>query len=349
MSGRGNGKAVKEALFMDTVDVIIPTYKPDQDFLRVLDMLMKQTVQPSHIIIMNTEEKYFDQLVFGSDFSRKYSNCRVYHHSKREFDHGGTRNKGVAHSNARYFVMMTQDAVPADEYLLENLLLPLTKGKAVVSYARQLPKKDCNPIESYTRGFNYPETSCLKSEQDVERLGIKTYFCSDVCAAYDRETFEQLGGFVPRAIFNEDMIYAAKAAKAGGSIAYCAKARVFHSHNYSPKEQFHRNFDLGVSQADHPEVFAGLSSEGEGIRMVKKTAVYLWENGHRNLIFRLLVLSGAKWLGFYYGRNYRRLSYKRVLKYTANQMYWKRRELKRGIENIDAAKGYGKNPDKEGV
>lgn len=333
---------------MYTVDVIIPTYKPDKGFFHVLDMLNKQTVKPDKIIIINTEEKYFDQLIYGSDFFKKYANCKVYHHSKREFDHGTTRNRGVARSDADYFVMMTQDADPADEYLLENLLKPLIGEKAVVSYARQLPKEDCNPIERYTRAFNYPDQSLIKGEEDVERLGIKTYFCSDVCAAYNRRIFIELGGFVKRAIFNEDMIYAAKAAKAGNKIAYCADARVHHSHNYSAREQFQRNFDLGVSQADHPEVFANLPSEGEGMRMVKKTMAYLWNNGYRRLVPQLVMISAAKWLGFRFGKAYRSLPYQWVLHFTSNQSYWQKRAMKSAVEKIDATKGYGKNNEKEG-
>lgn len=310
---------------MYTVDVIIPTYKPDKSFFRVLDMLNKQTIKPETIIIMNTEEKYFHQLTYGSDFSDKYKNCKVYHLSKREFDHGATRNRGVAKSKADYFVMMTQDADPADEYLLENLLKPLVEGKAAVSYAKQLPKADCNPIECYTRGFNYPDECVIKGEEDIKRLGIKTYFCSDVCAAYNRQIFTDLGGFVKRAIFNEDMIYVAKAAKAGQKIAYCADAKVYHSHNYSAKEQFHRNFDLGVSQADHPEVFGGLPSEGEGIRMVKQTVAYLWKNGYKRLIPTLVWTSAAKWFGFRFGKAYKKLPRKMVLRFTASPIYWKKK------------------------
>lgn len=310
---------------MYTVDVIIPTYKPDQSFFHVLDMLNKQTIKPETIIIMNTEEKYFERLTYGSDFPTKYKNCKVYHLSKWEFDHGKTRNRGVSRSKADYFVMMTQDAEPADEYLLENLLKPLVEKKAAVSYARQLPKADCNPIECYTRGFNYPDESLLKGEEDVKRLGIKTYFCSDVCAAYDCHIFTQLGGFVKQAIFNEDMIYAAKAAKAGEKIAYCASAKVYHSHNYSAKEQFHRNFDLGVSQADHPEVFGGLPSEGEGIRMVKQTASYLWNNGYKRLVWTLIVTSGAKWVGFRLGKAYKSIPRAWVLKFTSSPAYWKKK------------------------
>ena len=58
----------------------------------------------------------------------------------------------------------------------------------------------------------------------LRRLGIKTFFCSNVCAAYRREIYEELGGFVKHTIFNEDMIYAAKAVEAGYAIAYAADA-----------------------------------------------------------------------------------------------------------------------------
>ena len=321
---------------MYTVDVIIPTYKPDKELLQLLDMLKVQTVKPDRILILNTEEKCFDQLVYGSDFYKKYPDCKVYHHSRREFDHGGTRNKGVKRSQAEYFVMMTQDAIPADANLLEQLLKPLIEKKAAVSYARQLPKKDCQPAERYVRAFNYPKESCLKGQQDVERLGIKTYFCSDVCAAYDREIFVSLGGFLKRAIFNEDMIYAAKAAKAGYKIAYCGDALVYHSHNYSPKEQLKRNFDLGVSQAEHPEVFAGLSSEGEGIRMVKQTLAYLWSEGYKRAIPGFIVQCGAKWIGYRLGRNYRRLGERLILRCTASPLYFKRQPAGKDSERNDS-------------
>lgn len=330
------------------VDIIIPTYKPKKDFANVLDLLNKQTIKPNRIILMNTEEYYFDQFVYGTNFFKRYDNCEVHHLSKLEFDHGETRNQGVGYSHAGYFVMMTQDAVPADEHMLENLLKPLIEEKAVVSYAKQLPKEDCNPVERYTRSFNYPETSRIKGEDDLPQLGIKTYFCSDVCAAYDRKTFNKLGRFVNGMIFNEDMVYAATAAKAGYKIAYCADAMVYHSHNYTASQQFHRNFDLGVSQTDHPEVFSGITSESEGIRMVKDTAAYLWNNGYKFYVPRLVIHSGAKWIGFRMGKNYRKLPDNIIMKCTSNQDYWKRKSLKRGIRDIDATKGYGKNPEKEG-
>ena len=47
---------------MSTVDVIIPTYKPDYSLFTLIDDLEKQSLCPSRIIIMNTEEKYWSEL-----------------------------------------------------------------------------------------------------------------------------------------------------------------------------------------------------------------------------------------------------------------------------------------------
>lgn len=304
------------------IDVIIPVYKPGKELFTLIERLENQTVAVRQIILMNTEEKYFEQLVYGVRFPEEHKKVKVYHLSKREFDHGGTRRRGVNKSDASVFVMMTQDAMPADEYLIENLTAPL-QGKVAAAYARQLPNENCNLTERYVRSFNYPEQSCVKSLEDLPKLGIKTYFCSNVCAAYRREVYEELGGFVHHTIFNEDMIYAAGAMKAGWKIAYAADARVIHSHNYTNKQQFHRNFDLGVSQAQHPEVFSGVASESEGKKMVLQTAKYLWGNKMAHKIPALLMQSISKYAGYLLGKRYESLPRSWVLAFSDNKEYWK--------------------------
>lgn len=306
-----------------TVDVIIPTYKPDQRFFELIALLDKQTYPISHIRIINTEEKYFEKIIYGRRYEEDYRNLRVTHISKREFDHAATRSRAVAHSDADIFVMMTMDAYPKDEYLIENLVKALAPENVAVSYARQLANPDAGMIEQFTRNYNYPGTSCVKSKADIEKLGIKTFFCSDVCAAYKRDIFDRLGGYVDHAIFNEDMIYAHKAIMAGYSIAYAADACVYHSHNYTGAQQFHRNFDMGVSQADHPEVFASVPAEGEGISMVKKTARYLIEQKQGWQVIKLIYISGCKYLGYRLGKHYRKLPEKWILHFTADRNYWK--------------------------
>ena len=307
---------------METVDVIIPVYKPDRGFLTMIEKLQAQTVPVGRIILMNTEQKYLDRLLYGTTLERENHNITVKHLSKREFDHGRTRNQGVKLSRAEVFLMMTQDAMPADEYLVERLLNSLRGEKVAVAYARQLPGRESSEAERYTRQFNYPDESRVKTKADLSELGIKTFFCSNVCAAYRRDIFDKLGGFVNRAIFNEDMLYAAKAVEAGFGIAYEAQAKVYHSHNYTYRQQFKRNFDLGVSQAEHPEVFAAYPSESEGVRLVKGTVAHLKEKGMRSKIPDVIIQSGFKYMGYLMGKRYRRLPGRLVVACSSNREYW---------------------------
>ena len=307
---------------MKNVDVIIPTYHPGNDFYQLLKRLDQQTRPIHRILVMNTEESGWKP-----EWEKEFKQLQVYHLQKSDFDHGGTRKKAAELSLADFMIFMTQDALPVDEYLVEHLLKPLEADEKVgAAYARQLPKQDCRFIECYTRSFNYPSVSSVKWEKDTGRYGIKTYFCSNVCAAYNKEIYKEVGGFVDRAIFNEDMIYAGNMAKKGYGIAYQADACVYHSHNYSCCQQFHRNFDLGVSQAEHPEIFDSVPSEGEGMKLVKQTLGYLLKSGHIWLVPQLVLQSGSKYLGYKMGKGYRKLSPKTILKCTMNREYWKRKE-----------------------
>lgn len=300
-----------------TVDVIIPTYRPDQTFATLLERLEKQTYPVNEIIIMNTEESYWNESLFP-----KQENRKVFHLSKQDFDHGGVRAEAALKSKADILLYMTQDAIPRNKYLVENLIKAFENNDVGAAYARQLPRINCKTIEAYTRSFNYPETSRIKSIEDVEELGIKTFFCSNVCAAYRKDIYMELGGFVTRTIFNEDMIYAGNMIQSGKKVAYVADAEVIHSHNYSYLEYFRRNFDLAVSQAEHPEVFAGIKSESEGMKMVQQTAHYLYKNKKPWMIVDLVLQSGFKWLGYKLGKSYNKLPRDLILKFTMNQTYW---------------------------
>ena len=306
------------------LDIIIPTYRPGDQLEELLKRLLKQELLPDRIIIMNTEEDLWDAERFESLFDGSPVGLTVQHLSREAFDHGGTRHRGILLSDADVCLCMTQDAIPYDRKLIGKLVEAVSSSDRIAAaYARQLPAADCGPVERYTRQFNYPEQSRIKGKEDLEELGIKTYFCSNVCAAYVRERYFALGGFTRKTIFNEDMIFAGHAVQEGYQIAYAADAQVIHSHNYTAMEQLHRNFDLAVSQADHPEVFAGVRSEGEGIRLVKQTAAWLVKTGRFWLVPDLVVKSGFKYAGYLLGKNYRKLPRPVVLWLTMNRAYWK--------------------------
>lgn len=307
---------------MHMVDVIIPVYRPDEKLDYLIERLNEQTVEPAHIFFMQTltgtpeDDEVRNRL-------QKAQNAVITPIEKKEFDHGGTRNKGASMSQAEFMLFMTQDAVPVDEYLIEHMVIAMEKESIATCYGRQLADDTVGIVEHYTRQFNYPDISYTKSKKDLEQLGIKTYFCSNVCAMYRRKVYEEMGGFVLHTIFNEDMIMAAHVIQAGYEIAYVANAQVVHAHKYTYWQQFTRNFDLAVSQQQYKEIFEGVKSESEGIRLVKDTMLHLIKKGKWYLIFDLVIQSGFKFLGYRFGKKYEKLPLWMIRKMSMQKSYWR--------------------------
>ena len=101
------------------IDVVIPVYRPGEELRTLLLRLLRQTVKPAQILLVNTEQELFDErLVQG------LGPVRVVHISKKEFDHGGTRRMAASMLDGDYLLFMTQDALPADRDLIRSLLAP---------------------------------------------------------------------------------------------------------------------------------------------------------------------------------------------------------------------------------
>jgi rhamnosyltransferase len=309
----------KETSVEYSVDVIIPIYHPDEKLEKLLKMLYRQSVKPNHVILLQTVEveEQVQQLPLIEG-----SNITVFPIEKKAFDHGGTRNYGASLSNADILMFMTQDAVPVDELLIEKLLEPYSDPWVGASYARQLADESVGLIERYSRHFNYPKQSRVKSLEDIEELGIKTFFCSDVCATYRNSVYRKMGGFVEKTIFNEDMIMAAAMLRSEYRVAYAAEAKVLHSHKYTYRQQFTRNSDLGVSHKQYKEVFHGIKSESEGIKLIKNTIKFLCEKKKYYLLPDLIFSSGFKYLGYQLGIRYDILPMPLVKKCSMNKAYW---------------------------
>ena len=345
-----------------SMTLVIPVYRPDDRFVSLLRRVAAQNRKPEHLLVMLTlvpsGEKSFvfsgnrgkaarrdrqksgeatdrtmqdetaqlrrmQQLLEQTGIAKSGIIGDVVPVKKADFDHGGTRDLAARRCESDLLVFMTMDALPADRELFAVLERAFDDPDVACAYARQLPDRNAGVLERYTRGFNYPDRSLKKSAADLKQLGIKTFFCSNVCAAYRRDLYDKLGGFEKHVIFNEDMIFAGKAVKAGYSVSYEADAKVLHSHSYSGRVQLHRNFDLGVSQAMAPEVFASVPSETEGIRMIKETAGYLLRSGRGYLLPELIWQSGCKYLGYRLGRSYRKLPRFLVRLLTMNPDFWR--------------------------
>ena len=319
-----------------TVDVIIPLYCPGKKFFRLLQRLTEQTARPRRILLLHTEQipsftdkELIKQLKNLHGFIQDGENLfldgiplPLIAIRKEEFDHGGTRRFGAEQSDADFLLFMTHDVVPADTKLIEALLRSFEDEDVAVAYARQKVDANARKKERIIQEYNYPKESRKKCRSDLPKLGIKTYFCSDVCAMYRKKAYLEAGGFLKKTIFNEDMIMAYHLVCAGYSIAYVADPAVIHYHRYTFVQQFRRNFDLAVSQAEHPEVFSDISSESEGFRFVKRVLRCLISGRAYGQAVEFFLECIVKYAGFLFGKHYRSLPKSLLLKFTSNKMYW---------------------------
>jgi rhamnosyltransferase len=223
-----------------------------------------------------------------------------------EFNHATTRNIALTY-DADFYLFMTQDALPCDDTLIEDIMKPFIDDDVMISYARHIPYRGADKIERFARSINYPVTSMIKSKDSLKELGIKTFFSSNSCAMYRASYFKEIGGFKDGIIMNEDMEYSARVIMADKKVSYTADARVYHSHIFSSRDIFMRYFDIGIFFKTNKEITKYLkeyeAAESMGIRQAKDELRYIWQKD-RWLLPKSAWFSVIKYMAFKLGSHY---------------------------------------------
>lgn len=256
------------------ISVIILTLNAEGNLDALLAAIYKQSLPPYEVIVADSESQ--DNTVA---IAESYG-ATVLPIRRCEFNHGRTRDYALRKSNGEYVLFLTHDAIPSDPRLIETLAKKLAENAQMAAvYARQLPREDASYMERLVRDYNYPAESHVYTQADIPEHGIKTFFMSDVCAMYKKDIYLQIGGFETDIKTNEDMLYAAKAIHNGYSIGYEASAAVIHSHNFSLKEQYERNYIQGDEIERHREMLTAGSQNSEGIKLVKSVSKEMLSRG----------------------------------------------------------------------
>lgn len=302
------------------ISLVIPMLNAEKYIEKLLNKILSQTIVPDEIIAVDSQSD--DKTV---EICRKFERVKVIEVRRADFDHSATRNKAVLACNGSIVLMLSQDVLPIDNDYIEKLLKPLIENDEVVACSgRQIAYEDASLREKLTRKFNYKTNSFIRDKSDLADLGIKTYFLSDCCSAYKKSALIQVGMYEEPGLICIDMILASKLLDAGYKIAYAAEAKVYHSHDYSLKKQYARNFDIGADLAINSRYFDNVKAESEGIKMVKYVLKELLKKGHFIMSVYYCLDCAAKLFGHRAGKRYKKLSDKQILKRTANKNYWYR-------------------------
>ena len=305
---------------MKNITLVIPLYGHSvENTHQLLDDYAPNYIS---VIFIESIENYLEQSI------KKHSPGHIKI-PKDTFDHGGTRNLGAhlaAEQCAEILIFMTQDAAPANDRWLEELTAPIISGEAVATFARQLPRPEASLLEQFSRHFNYPGHSRLRTQSDIAELGVKAFFFSNVCSAVRADVFWEVGGFPEHIIMNEDMTLAAKLLRAGHAIKYVAEAQVVHSHDYTLAQQFRRNFDVGAFFAGAGPELAGAKVGGEGLRFVREQLRYVLRHGRSDLIPLVIAEAAAKFSAFQLGKRHHLLPRTLKKKLSMHSYHWDQKE-----------------------
>lgn len=304
------------------LSLIIPTCNAGPWLEEQLRQLLGQSLVPDEILVVDSASTDATRAI-----ARTVSSVRLIEITRDSFDHGGTRSMVARCSRGDILVFLTQDAIPATTDSLRLLVEPLRQDDRVaVCYGRQLPHAHASPFAAHLRLFNYPpQEEPARCFADRHRLGLRTVFCSNSFAAYRRDALEEAGFFPERLLFGEDTFTVAKILELGYCVRYVHTAQVFHSHNYSVKDEVKRYFDIGAAHATGLRSLLATygSAGGAGRRFVASELRYLCRHRHYHLLPQSLLRTALKLVAYRLGRRAQHLPGSVVRRLSMRPDWWR--------------------------
>ena len=256
--------------------VIIPTYNGGAIFRTVLDAVEKQRAPwPFEIVIVDS----------GSNdgtaaFCRERGVTIFREIPKSEFQHGRTRNFAISLSSGEYVALLTQDALPTNDFWLYNFVTLLDKyPRAAGGFGRHAAYPHMSPfvrrdIEQHFKQFaDHP--IAISKYTDMQRWNDNDvrwkqflHFFSDNNACLRRSVWDKIP--YPEIDYGEDQLWALQIVAAGHQKVYAPSAVVYHSHDYNEAETrerariesrfFKEKFGYDLAQFDYSTKIAQMNS-----------------------------------------------------------------------------------------
>ena len=184
------------------------------------------------------------------DFLRRHAD-RTLTISPASFDHGLTRNAGLAEARGEYVVLLVQDAEPVGRAWLHALVAPLAHDLQIAgTFARQQPRGDASAIaRRQVAGW-----IAGRNDARVVALDREAFEAMTPQERLDRCAFDHVCAAVRRAVWlrhpyrstpiGEDVEWAREVLLAGHRLAYVPEAVVLHSHDRGARYEYARTYLL---------------------------------------------------------------------------------------------------------
>jgi rhamnosyltransferase len=230
--------------------IFIPTWYGEQYLDELLKSVFDQRVSFEYeVLIYDTSSKDKTPEIIEK-YAKKHKNLRHKTIKKEDFSHGRVRNEAAHDAKGEAVVYLTQDATPAHDRWLYEIVKPFELNKNIVGVmGKQIPRAHCfpllkNEIRAVFKGFgpDFGTTLFYKDDfADEDTLGVLGFY-SDVNSAARRSFLIHDIPYrdVPYA---EDQLFGSDVIDAGYMKAYAPRAAVRHSNDMALGEYKHRMFD----------------------------------------------------------------------------------------------------------
>jgi rhamnosyltransferase len=198
---------------------------------------------------------------------------------------------------------MTQDVYLQPDALKKIVEFISENNAGVVRGKQEVDLNKGNVFEFFARKQNYRAVDQLYSKSDIKEHGIDTIFTSDAFAIYDLEKLNAVDYFGKSGNVSEDMFAAHKLIQQNYSIGYSSEAKVFHTHNYSIKEEYRRYVPIGLFYGQHDVWISSYGKTNQkGIKLALNEIKFLIQQKKIYLIPISIFRNGAKFIGFRVGK-----------------------------------------------
>jgi len=226
--------------------VIIPVKNGGDLLVKVLSQLLIQNCPwPYEILVIDSGS------TDGSQQKVADLGIRLYEIPAAEFGHGRTRNLGMQLTSADYVCFLTQDALPADDTWLVNMVAVLSSRSDIAGcFGPHRPYPECHPIVAKELQLHF---AGFAAQDKIVRLDDPQRYAADAGYRQQLHYFSNNNSAIRRSVwqkipfpdvdFAEDQIWAKHIIEAGYAKAYAPDAPVYHSHSFGVLETCQRAFD----------------------------------------------------------------------------------------------------------
>ena len=218
--------------------VIIPTWNAGEVFKKVIHRLQEQ-IAPWNYEVLVVDSGSTDGTV---EFVQSNPDIHLHQIPNSEFQHGKTRNLAISLTQGEYIAVLTQDALPVDEYWLYNMVCSLEHfPKAAGAFGKHFAWPEADPytkrdLEQHFDGFEQ-HPYCVSQFTDQAKwnhgdIGWRQFlhFYSDNNSIMRRNVWKDIP--YPEVKFGEDQAWALAIIEAGYQKVYCKQGAVYHSHDF---------------------------------------------------------------------------------------------------------------------